>query len=52
MPTRRTFEMTLAVIVLAQPALAVVRLWLHKHHVTKPGATGDAAVVGAYLLGG
>ena len=52
MPTRRTMEMTILVVILAQPALACVRLWLRKHvAVASPGAlTTDAAAVGAFLL--
>ena len=52
LPTRRQFEMTLLVVILAQPALACVRLWLRKHQVTaSPGATTDAAAVAAVALG-
>lgn len=46
MPTRRTFEMTVLVIVLMQPALAMIKLWTRKHiAVTGDGATADAARV-------
>lgn len=46
MPTRRTFEMTVLVIILMQPALAMVKLWTRKHiAVTGDGPTADAARV-------
>lgn len=51
MPTRRTFEMTVLVVILTQPALAMIRLWLRKHQVTNnPSATTDAAAVAAFVL--
>lgn len=46
MPTRRTFEMVVLVVVLMQPALAMVKLWTRKHiAVTGDGATADVARV-------
>lgn len=46
MPTRRTFELIVMVVVLAQPALAMVKLWTRKHIVTTgDGVTSDVARV-------
>lgn len=51
MPTRRTFEMVVLTVVLAQPALAMIRLWLRKHVVTTgTGAAADAARAGIQIL--
>jgi hypothetical protein len=44
-------ELTVMVIVLAQPALALMRLWIRKHIVTSgQGPTTDAARVASQLL--
>jgi hypothetical protein len=45
-------EMTILVVVLSQPALAMIRLWMRKHlHTAKPGAaTTDLAAVGVAVL--
>ena len=46
MPTRRTFELVIITIILAQPALAMIHLWARKHLATAAaGATADAAAV-------
>ena len=51
MPTRRTFELIVMVVVLAHPALAMVKLWTRKHiQVTGNGATADAARVVTQIL--
>lgn len=51
MPTRRTFELVILTIVLAQPALAMVHLWLRKHVATTgPGLGNDAARVGIEII--
>jgi hypothetical protein len=44
-------ELTVMVVILSQPALALVRLWLRKHIVTSgQGVTTDAARVATQLL--
>lgn len=51
MPTRRTFELVILTIVLAQPALAMVHLWLRKHiATTSPGVSSDIARVGVEII--
>lgn len=51
MPTRRTFELTVLTIILAQPALSLVRLWLRKYiATTSPGVTSDVARAGVEIL--
>jgi hypothetical protein len=51
MPTRRTFELVIITVILAQPALAVVRLWLKKHvATTSPGIGSDVARAGVEIL--
>jgi hypothetical protein len=51
MPTRRTFELVVLVVVLSQPALALVKLWTRKHLVTTANsASSDAAKVVNTLL--
>lgn len=51
MPTRRQFEMTVIVIVLMAPALAMVQLWLRKHiAITGTGPTAEAATVALNII--
>lgn len=51
MPTRRTFELIIITVVLAQPAMSVIRLWLRKHvATTQPGLGSDIARAGIELL--
>ena len=52
MPTRRTFEMTVIVVVLMAPAFAMVQLWLKKHiAVTGTGPTAEAATIALNTIG-
>ena len=51
MPTRRTFELIVMVVVLSQPALAMVKLWTRKHvAVNGSGATADLARVASQII--
>lgn len=51
MPNRRTFELVVLVVVLSQPALALVRLWARKHLLTTANAaSSDAAKVVTQVL--
>jgi hypothetical protein len=51
MPNRRTFELIVITIVLAAPALSMVKLWARKHIVTSgEGAGADAARVVVSVL--
>lgn len=51
MPTRRTFEMTVIVVVLMAPALSMIHLWARKHLATSASAaTADAAAVVTEIL--
>lgn len=51
MPTRRTFELVVMVVVLSQPALAMIKLWTRKHIVTTGnGAGSDVARVVTQLI--
>ena len=51
MPTRRTFELTVIVVVLMAPALSMLKLWARKHlATTSTAATGDAAAVVTNIL--
>jgi hypothetical protein len=44
-------ELTVMVVILSQPALSLLRLWLRKHIVTSgQGPTTDAARVATQLL--
>lgn len=51
MPTRRDMELTVIVVVLMAPALAMIHLWARKHLVTTASnATADAAQVVTEIL--
>jgi hypothetical protein len=50
-PNRRVFEMTVIVVVLMQPALAMVKLWTRKHIlVTGNSAAADAAKIANQII--
>ena len=44
MPSRRDMELIVIVVILLQPAMAMVKLWMQKHIVTTGNdVTSDAA---------
>lgn len=51
MPTRRTMELMIVVVVLMHPVVSMARIWLAKHQVTSSNqSTGVAADVAASVL--
>ena len=51
MPSRRTFELIVIVVVLSAPALSMIQLWARKHLATTANAaSGDAAAVVTQIL--
>lgn len=51
MPTRRTMELVILTVILLQPAMAMIKLWMQKHIVTTGNdVTSDAARAVEQLL--